>query len=153
MSDMTPASEPPASVPPAPETPPPPPAVNTAATGGWGPPGKIRSWVSVALLTIVTCGIYGIFWQYYVFRDNKEHSGDGVGGTVGVILAIFVGIVNVFLLPHEEGAIYEKAGQERPVSAVTGFWMLLPIVGFFIWVYKIQTAINTRWEQMGATAA
>ena len=150
MSDMTPAPETP---PPAPETPPPPPVPATSSTGDWGPPGQVRSWLSVALLTLVTCGIYGIFWQYYVFRDNKEHSGDGVGGTVGVILAIFVGIVNAFLLPHEVGAIYEKAGQERPVSAVTGFWLLLPIVGFFIWVFKIQTAINTRWEQMGVTAA
>ena len=143
MSDMTPA----------PETPPPPPPATPAGAGGWGPPGKPRNWLTVALLTIVTCGIYGIFWQYYVFRDNKEHSGEGVGGVVGVLLAIFIGIVNVFLIPHEVGAIYEKAGQERPVSAVTGFWVLIPIVGYFIWVYKVQGAINTRWEQMGAAPA
>ena len=122
-----------------------------AAAGGWGPPGQIRNWGTVAILTIITCGIYGIFWQYYVFRDNKEHSGDGVGGGVAVIFAIFISVVNIFLLPAEIGNIYAKAGQEKPVSGPTGFWCLIPIVGWFIWLYKVQTAINTRWEQMGVS--
>ena len=139
--------------PPVAHTPPPPPVSTPASSGGWGPPGDTRNWLVVALLSIVTCGIYFWFWSYYVFRDNKEHSGEGVGGTVGVIFAILVGIVNLFLLPHEVGAIYEKAGQERPVSAVTGFWNLIPIVGSFIWLYKVQTAINTRWEQLGVAPA
>jgi len=104
----------------------------------------------VAILTIITCGIYGLFWQYYVFDENKKASGEGVGGVVGLILAIFIGIVNIFLLPAEVGNIYEKAGQEKPVRGVTGFWALIPIVGWFIWLYKVQNAINTRWEQMGA---
>lgn len=99
----------------------------------------------------LTCGIYGIFWQYFVFQENKEHSGEGVGGVIGVILAIFVGIVNIFLLPAEVGNIYARAGQEKPVKGTTGFWAIIPIVGWFIWLYKVQTAINTRWEQMGVS--
>jgi len=136
------------SAPPVP-APPPPTGVAPSGAGGWGPPGKIRSWGVVAVLTIITCGIYGLFWQYYVFEEDKQHSGDGVGGVVGVILAIFIGIVNIFLLPAEVGNIYAKAGQEKPVSGVTGFWVLIPIVGWFIWLYKVQTAINTRWESLG----
>ena len=151
MTDMT-SNEPgetPAEATPA--AAPPPPAPPAAAAGGWGPPGQIRNWGTVAILTIITCGIYGIFWQYYVFRDNKEHSGDGVGGGVAVIFAIFIGIVNIFLLPAEIGNIYAKAGQEKPVTGPTGFWCLIPLVGWFIWLYKVQTAINTRWEQMGVS--
>ena len=153
MSDMTssdngeptPAAEP--------AVPPPPPEAPQAAAGGWGPPGQIRNWGTVAILSIITCGIYAIFWQYYVFRDNKEFSGEGVGGGIAVIFAIFIGIVNIFLLPAEEGNIYAKAGQEKPVSGVTGFWVLIPLVGWFIWLYKVQNAINTRWEQMGVSPA
>jgi len=158
MTDMT-SNDPgdtPAEAAPAPEATPaaaPPPAPPVAAAGGWGPPGQIRNWGTVAILTIITCGIYGIFWQYYVFRDNKEHSGEGVGGAVGVIFAIFIGVVNIFLLPAEVGNIYAKAGQEKPVTGVTGFWCLIPLVGWFIWLYKVQTAINTRWEQMGVRPA
>jgi len=138
------------SAPAAPPVPAPPSSPATTGAQGWGPPGKIRSWGVVAILTIITCGIYGLFWQYYVFDENKKASGEGVGGVVGLILAIFIGIVNIFLLPAEVGNIYEKAGQEKPVRGVTGFWALIPIVGWFIWLYKVQNAINTRWEQMGA---
>lgn len=152
MSDMT--ANDPGEPTPAP-TPPPPPPVPTGppTTTGWGPPGKIRNWGTVAILTIITCGIYGIFWQYYVFAENKEHSGEGVGGGVGVILAIFIGIVNIFLLPAEVGNIYARAGQEKPVHGPTGFWAIIPLVGWFIWLYKVQTAINARWEQMGVRPA
>jgi Domain of unknown function (DUF4234) len=132
---------------------PPPPAAPATTSGGWGPPGKIRSWVAVALLGIVTCGIYLWFWSYYVFDENKRHSGDGVGGVAGVLFAIFIGIVNWFLLPSEIGNIYEKAGKPKPVRGVTGFWNLIPIAGYFIWVYKVQTAMNERWEEMGAVRA
>ena len=118
-----------------------------------GPPGKIRSWVAVAVLTIITCGVYGVVWQYFVFSENKEYSGDGVGGVVGMMLAIFVGIVNWFLLPAEIGRIYAKAGKEKPVSRVTGFWNLIPLVGFVIWVNKVQTAMNDNWEAAGAARA
>ncbi len=152
-AEPTPAETPPAAEGAVPASAPPPPSPPATTGGGWGPPGKIRSWGVVAILTIITCGIYGIFWQYYVFRDNKEHSGEGVGGGVAVIFAIFIGIVNIFLLPAEVGNIYAKADQEKPVSGVTGFWVLIPIVGWFIWLYKVQTAINTRWEQMGAVRA
>ena len=137
---------------PVPAPPPPSPPAQSSASG-WGPPGKIRSWGVVAILTIITCGIYGIFWQYYVFEENKRHSGDGVGGVAGVLLAIFLGIVNIFLLPAEVGNIYAKAGKEKPVTGLTGFWAIIPIVGWFIWLYKVQTAINERWEEMGAVRA
>jgi hypothetical protein len=161
MTTPPPDSEPPAAEPApeapraeaAPPVPAPPSAPATIGAQGWGPPGKIRSWGVVAILTIITCGIYGLFWQYYVFDENKKASGDGVGGVVGLILAIFIGIVNIFLLPAEVGNIYEKAGQEKPVRGVTGFWAIIPIVGWFIWLYKVQNAINTRWEQMGAVRA
>lgn len=128
---------------------PPPPAPPVPVETGWGPPGKIRNWGTVAILTIVTCGIYGLFWQYYVFKENKDHSGEGVGGGVGLVFAIFIGIVNIFLLPAEVGNIYAKAGQEKPVHGPTGWWAIIPIVGWFIWLYKVQTAINERWEQVG----
>lgn len=117
-----------------------------AASGGWGPKGEVRSWVVVFLLTLVTCGIYGLYWQYRMFEDNKQFSGEGVGGAVGLILAIFVGIVNWFLLPAELGKIDERLGREKRVSGLTGFWNLIPLVGFLIWLAKVQGAANALWE-------
>jgi len=125
---------------------PPPPPSTPAPVTGWGPKGKVREWIAVALLSIVTLGIYYLVWSYKVFDENKKFSGEGIGGVIGLILAFFLGIVNWFLLPSEIGKIYERMGQEKPVRGVTGFWNLIPIVGFFIWIYKVQTAMNRLYD-------
>jgi hypothetical protein len=50
----------------------------------------------------------------------------------------------------EVGNLYKAEGQEEPVRAVTGFWILLPIVGAFIWLAKTQNALSAFWEAHGA---
>jgi hypothetical protein len=107
--------------------------------------GKERSPVTVILLTLVTLGIYGLYWQYASFKELKDYSGEGVGGGVGLILAIFIGIVNAFLLPSEVGNLFKREAQEPPVSGLTGFWVLIPLLGFIIWVVKIQGRLNEFW--------
>lgn len=110
-----------------------------------GPIGKQRSSLAVILLGVVTLGIYTLYWQYATFKEMKEHSGQGVGGAVGLIIAIFLSIVNVFLMPSEVGGLYQRVGQAKPVSGVTGFWVLLPLIGSIIWVVKVQGALNRYW--------
>jgi Domain of unknown function (DUF4234) len=127
---------------PLPASPPPPPA----SASGWGPKGKVREPIVVILLSIVTLGIYFVVWSYKVFQENKEFSGEGVGGVVGLVFAILLGIVNWFLLPAEIGNIYARMGREKPVSGVTGFWNLIPLVGWIIWVVKVQNAMNHVYE-------
>ena len=134
-NDATPAPPPPAT-----------PAAPAAPAARWGPKGKVREWVAVAIFSIITLGIYYLVWSYKVFKENKDFSGEGVGGVIGLILALLLGIVNWFLLPSEIGNIYEKMGREKPVRGVTGFWNLIPIVGFFIWIWKVQTAMNGVYE-------
>jgi hypothetical protein len=112
--------------------------------------GKPRSWVSVVLLSLVTLGIYGLVWQYKTFQEMKDYTGNGIGGVLGLILAIFVGFVNPFLMSAEVGNMYDAEGQEKPVSGITGLWILLPIVGTFIWLAKTQNALNRYWEAAGA---
>ncbi len=125
---------------------PPPPPSTPAPVAGWGPKGKVREWLAVALLSIITLGIYYLVWSYKVFDENKKFSGEGIGGVLGLVLALLLGIVNWFVLPSEIGNIYERMGQEKPVRGVTGFWNLIPIVGFFIWIWKVQTAMNRLYD-------
>jgi len=33
-----------------------------------------------------------------------------------------------------------------PFSGWTGLWLLLPIIGAFVWFIKIQGALNRYWE-------
>ncbi len=128
-------------------TTPPPPA---AAPAPYGAVGTLRSPVTVILLSLVTCGIYFLYWTYKVFQEMKDHSGEGVGGVVGLVIGIIIGVVNWFLIPSEVGNMYERAGQEKPVRGVTGFWNLIPLVGFIIWVVKVQNALNEYWKRRGA---
>jgi hypothetical protein len=114
--------------------------------------GKPRQpWV-VAVLTIITLGIYGLYWQYATFQEMNDYSGQGIGGVVGLILAILIGIVNIFVMPAEIGNLYRREGQAQPVTGVTGFWIFLPIVGWFIWVVKCQRSLNRFWIAHGASA-
>ena len=107
--------------------------------------GTARPPAVVILLTLVTLGIYGLFWQYRVFKELKDYSGEGIGGGLALLFAFLVGIVNIFLLPAEIGALYTREGQEAPLSGVTGFWILLPLVGWFIWLVKVQSRMNEFW--------
>jgi hypothetical protein len=115
-----------------------------------GPVGKIRNPWIVILLSIITLGIYGIYWQYASFQEMKEYSGQGIGGVVGLVLAIFLYIVNIFLLPSEVGNLFAAEGEPKPVTGPTGFWILLPIIGSFIWFLKVQGSLNKFWQARGA---
>ncbi len=119
-------------------------------SSGWGPVGKVRNPAAVIIFSIITLGIYFLVWTYKVFNELKHHTGEGVGGVIGLVIGIVIGIVNWFLLPSEVGNMYEKAGLEKPVRGVTGFWNLIPLIGFIIWVVKVQGALNRRWESAGA---
>src|SRR4051794_24539882 len=124
VSAEQPASAPPpyyAGAVPAPAAPP----AGYAPIPATGPVGKVRSTGTCVLLTIVTLGLYSWYWYYKTHDEMKQHSGDGIGGPVALILAIFIGIVNPFLSSSEVGKLYERDGRQAPVSAVTGLWFLL----------------------------
>ena len=144
-----------------PTPPPPPPAPATPAPGlpayaapGIAPVGTIRSTGTCVLLTIVTLGFYTWYWYYKTHEEMKQHSGTGIGGGVALILAIFVGIVMPFLTSNEVGGLYERRGQAKPVSAVTGLWFLLLgwffLVGAIVWFVKTNAALNDYWRSVGA---
>ncbi|HET6939904.1 MAG TPA: DUF4234 domain-containing protein, partial [Nocardioides sp.] len=134
------ASQPDA-VPPPPAAPAPPvPAYD--AVPAVGPVGNVRSTGTCILLTIVTLGFYTWYWYYQTHEEMKRHSGYGIGGPVALILAIFVGIVMPFLNSNEVGQLYERRGQAKPVSAVTGLWALL--LGWFFFVGLIVWFVKTN---------
>ena len=111
-----------------------------------GPVGKVRSPWAVIGLSIITLGIYGLYWQYATFQEMKDHSNQGIGGVLGLVIGIFVGFVNLFLMPSEVGNLYAARGQEKRVSGATGCGIFLPIIGGFIWLFKVQGRLNDYWE-------
>jgi hypothetical protein len=111
--------------------------------------GSPRSVGIVILLYIVTLGIYGLYWYYITHDEMKRETGEGLGGGIALLITIFAGIVMPFITANEVGRMYEKAGHAKPVSAATGFWVFpgaLIIIGPFIWIAKVQGALNRYWE-------
>jgi hypothetical protein len=150
-------TQPPPAADPPPAAPPPAPygaGYPPAQYYGPGPLGKVRSTGLSILFFIITLGIYGWFWYYGSFDEMKRHrNGQGLGGGLALILAIFVAIVMPFLTSDEVGKPYEARGQAKPVSAITGLWILLPLIGGIIWFVKTNGALNAYWESLGAVAA
>jgi hypothetical protein len=108
--------------------------------------GKERSPWAIIGLSIITIGIYGLYWQYATFKEMKDYSGEGIGGVLGLVLGIIIGIVNIFVMPAEVGNLYAAKGREKPVSGKTGFWVLIPILGGLIWLFKVQGSLNRFWR-------
>jgi hypothetical protein len=105
------------------------------------------------LLMIVTLGIWGIFWTYRTQEDLKKYNGDGLGGVLGIVIYLLLSIVLMFTIPNEIKNMYERDGQQSPVSAIWGLWFLLPIIGHIIWYLKVQNALNDFWRAKGALGA
>jgi Domain of unknown function (DUF4234) len=118
-----------------------------------GPLGQPRGIGFAILMTIITIGIYSLYWVFKTQEEVKEHSGVGVGGVLGLVIYIVVSPVTWFLIPSEVGKMYQADGREAPFSGWTGLWLLLPIIGAFVWFIKIQGALNQYWESKAQTAS
>lgn len=152
------AAVPPVGPPIAGPPPPPPTGYQTAGvylpyTSGTGPVGKVRSTGTCILLTIVTLGIYPLFWYYSVHDEMKRHSGQGLGGGLALVLAFFIGIVMPYVSSSEVGNLYRWKGMTAPVSGATGLWYFpgsLIIVGPIVWFIKTNGALNAYWRSLDA---
>lgn len=120
-----------------------------------GQVGEVRNTGVCILLYVVTFGIYGLYWYYVTHEEMKRHSGDGLGGLVAILLALFVGIVMPYFSSHEVGNLYARRGEEPPVTAATGLWYfpgILILVGPIVWFVKTNGRLNEYWISRGAPA-
>jgi hypothetical protein len=110
--------------------------------------GRYRGVGKTIVLTLVTLGIYWIVWAWKTFNELKGYRGQGVSGVAGFVLWFVY--VTPFQLPSYVGKLYQEDGQRSPISGWSGFWILFPYAGLFIWMVKIQGALNDFWTEKGA---
>ncbi len=124
-------------------------AVSSSVTVTAKPVGKIRNpWV-VLILMIVTLGAYSIVWYYCIFEELRNWRGQGWSGIIFILLFLFFGIALIavpWLIPAYIGRMFEEDGKTKPITGLTGFWVLFPIIGGIIWVFKVQKNLNLFWE-------
>ena len=110
-----------------------------------GPLGQQRGIGFAILISIITLGIYTFYWVFKTQEEVKEHSGIGVGGVLGFVIYVLLSPVTWFLIPSDVGKMFKADGREAPFSGWTGLWILLPLVGAFVWFIKVQGALNRYW--------
>ena len=126
-----------------------------STSGNTGPLGHPRGIGFGILIFIVTFGLYSLYWVYQTQEEVKRHSGDGIGGVLGLVVWIIVGAISAFVIPSEIGKMYEKDGCEAPITGWSGLWLFpgaLLIIPAIVWFVKVQGSLNRYWESEGATA-
>lgn len=120
-----------------------------STSGNSGPLGSPRGIGFGILLFVVTLGVYSWYWSYKTHEEVKQHSGEGVGGVIGLVIWILLSFVSAFVIPSEVGKMYARAGQEPPLTGWTGLWLfpgVILIVPAIVWFVKVQGALNRYWS-------
>ena len=106
-----------------------------------------RNIVLAIILSIVTCGIYGIYWFIVMTDESNVVSGE-TNGTSGILSFVFTlltcGIYGLYWY-YKMGQKMTKAGQLRGINIADNsiIYLLLGLFGFGIVCYAlIQNDLN-----------
>ncbi len=106
-----------------------------------------RSIVTCIILSIVTCGIYGIYWMYTLAEDVKAMSGDPSapsGGMVILLTLITCGIYG-YIWMYKQGETLDRIKSSRGMYSTNSgiIYLVLSILGLGIVSYALmQDSIN-----------
>lgn len=111
---------------------------------------KKRGLAAVFFLTLITLGIYGIYWWITTFDEARKYTGDNsipAGWKVFVFCLIpFFNIVWGLMLifskvPNMVNKVEEKAGKPKTGLGLFIVFAIIPGVNWFYMVY-IQSCLN-----------
>ena len=131
------------------------------ALGGTGSTAKLRHPVGVVGLSIITVGVYYVFWWYFINREMRDFGrarGTDLGQNPGnSVLALTLGalvivpaLVTLWRTCDRIQRTQEVAGVDRPASGPIIFILLLIIGPVGIWY--AQSELNKVWAADGAGA-
>ena len=134
-----------------PAYPPPPPPQ------GYPPPNfgaderKVRSPVTCILLSIITCGIYSLYWQWVTNKQINELAGAEVVGSGMLILGWFCFPVMWYNWYKWDQAL-QDVGQRYNIRYSSNFilWIILTVVagfGSFVMMFQVQEALNNAYSR------
>jgi hypothetical protein len=110
--------------------------------------GTRREPVLVILFSVLTCGIYYLYWLYQVKNDVNGLLGREEISTGWYVAAIFVPFLYLYLLYKADLALVEVCPQ-RGVNYTSNFtlWLLLTLlgVGIYVAMFQITTTLNELW--------
>lgn len=131
---------------------PPPPTAMPQYTGTPVPPNmgggiQQRNIALCIILSIVTCGIYGLYWIYTMTEDTNHLMGDpnATSGGIVILLSIVTCGIYMWFWMYKKGEQLDQIKSSRGVpSSNSGvLYLILSIVGLSIVSYAlIQNELN-----------
>jgi hypothetical protein len=127
-----------------------------------GATAKFRNPIAVAIFTVITLGIYQIFWWYYINREladyGRARGTDELGDNpTASTLALFPGGLIVVpaiwttVTTFKRIQAAQRLNGETPINGWLGFVLVLvfspALVGY------MQSGVNSAWKASTPTAA
>ena len=112
--------------------------------------GETKSPGMVILLSLVTCGIYGMIWMWNHAKDINGITGREEISPGLAIASMFVPFIIILFWQKSDNALVEVSAQ-KGLSYNSNFmlWVILlfvSYVGYWIYMYQAQEALNKIWE-------
>ena len=123
---------------------------------------KIRNPLGVIGLTLITIGIYGIFWYYFINREMADFGrargttelGDSPGKSVLAVtlgaLVIVPALISLYNTCKRAEATARLAGDPSPTAAGLLFILYIFISPVALWL--IQDMLNKAWQAQASGA-
>ena len=129
---------------------------------GAGATAKVRSPVAVAIFTVITLGIYLIFWWYYVNREMVDYGralgtselGDSPGKST---LALFPGALVIVpaiwttVTTFQRVQAAQRLSGQMPINGWLGV-VLYIVISPVMYAY-MQSGLNSAWKAQAADAS
>jgi fatty acid desaturase len=128
---------------------------------GTGAQAKLRSPLAVVLFTIITLGIYTIFWWYFINREmvdlgrargipdlGEEPAWSVVAATVGALVIIPPFVTLWRTCRRIERAQNHVLGTNNFSPILAFILALIPIVQFVV-PFLMQSNLNQVWRRVG----
>jgi len=129
---------------------------------GTGARAKLRNPLGVVGLSIITLGIYYVFWWYFINREMRDFGrarnvdlGQNPGNSVlAITLGAFIivpAIVSMWRTSDRIQRTQELAGVDRPTNGPIIFVLLLLLAPVGIWYGQME--LNKAWTAQASPAA
>ncbi len=102
---------------------------------------KERNIVTCILLTIITCGIYGIYWMIMLAKESVSVKDASDSGILEIVLMLFIPFLGIFLCEKKLAEGCAEKGIAHTDNSI--LYLILGLVGLGIVGYcMLQNDLN-----------
>ena len=107
---------------------------------------KVRNPITGIILSLVTCGLYGIYWMYCMATEIAKFKDENDSGLIDALLLILLAPVGFFLSEKKLAAACAEKGIEHKDNSI--LYLILCFLGplSIANFYLLQTELNKLAE-------